>query len=132
MCAVNTTNIPEPRVIQVTLDAGSDRPTVYEVDITEIGAREARMVRQATRIPWSQWLQTFDNPNEFDVDSVAVLVWVARMRAGDQVALETVEKDLDYRSDVKLALLDPDADPDIESDTDGVEVPDSGEVPAGI
>lgn len=123
-------DIPEARVIQVTLDASSDRPTVWEVDITEIGAREARMVRQATRIPWSQWLQTFDNQAEFDVDSVAVLVWVARMRAGDHVALEAVEADLDYRSDVKLRLLDPDnPDPVVEGEDVGA---DPGEVPAGI
>lgn len=63
-------------------------------------------VRRETGISWAQWLLTFENLSTVDVDSIAVLIFVARLQSGEQVTLNDVMDGLNYTSDVTLERVD--------------------------
>ncbi len=93
---------PQAKTIKLTLDGRS-----HQIRIDQLGAKETRMVRQATGMSWRAWLATFET--DFDSDSVAVLLWMARVRAGeDRLTLEEVEDHLGYQSDLLVELVDDD------------------------
>lgn len=100
-----TTTKQASPIVRLTWETGDGTRTV-DCDIAAIGPREAMAVRRETGIPWMQWLLTFENIETADVDSIAVLLWVARLRSGEQVTLDHVMEGLDYTSNITIERVD--------------------------
>lgn len=62
---------------------GETRDLVF----ADLGPRDARMFRKATGMA----LRTVLDEEQFDLDSIAALWWLARIRSGDKVTYDEVE-----------------------------------------
>lgn len=101
--AADTASKKKGATFVVTLD--DKKYTLVERELT---ARDTLAVRQQTGMPLAAFLS-----GEMDIDSIAVIVWLARRKTERNLTLDEVMGDLDYDEDrIHIAEQDGEASPE--------------------
>lgn len=102
---MGTETTEQSPIVRCTWGVGGDAKSA-DCEIRAVGPKIAMAVRRETGIPWAQWLLTFEDLTTVDIDSVAVLIYVARLQSGQDVTFDEVMDGLDYTSNVALERID--------------------------
>lgn len=86
-------------------------PREAELHMANITPKDSRMVRQATGLPLEAFVGSIGSMSTAGLDTVCVLLWLARMKAGEpKLTLDRVESGFSYANVPEVEVVTPDDD----------------------